>query len=71
MERNQAQNVQPRNNNNNNRNNNNPWPRRNPSNDQKPPTPLESTNVVDHPTNLVKVFMRKVHVLLLENFLRN
>jgi len=47
MERNQAQTMQPRHNNNNNRGNNNPWPRRNPPNDQRPPTPLEYANVVN------------------------
>lgn len=48
IERNQVQNVQPRNNNN-NRGNNNPQPRRNSPNDQRPPIPLESANVVDQP----------------------
>ena len=46
MERNQVQNIQPRNNNN-NKENNNPWPKTNPPNDQRPPTPLEFANVVD------------------------
>ena len=47
MERFQMQNVPPRNNNDNKSNNNNPWPRRNPLSDQRPPTPLESTNMID------------------------
>lgn len=42
------QNMQPRYNNN-NRGNTNQWPKRNPLNDQRPPTPLESANMVDEP----------------------
>jgi len=38
----------------NNNNNNNPWPRRNPPNDQRPPTPLESANVIDEPVPFCK-----------------
>lgn len=47
MERSQAQNIQPRNNN--NRGNNNTWPKKNPLNEQRPPNPLESTNIVEQP----------------------
>lgn len=47
MGRIQMQNIPPRNNSNNRGNNNNQWPRRNPPNDQRPPTPLESANMID------------------------
>lgn len=50
MERNtkmQMQSMPPGNNNNNSGNNNNQWPKRNSSNDQRHPTPLESANIVD------------------------
>jgi len=36
-------------NNNNNVGNNNPWLRKNPSNDQRPPTLLESANMAEEP----------------------
>lgn len=42
MERSQAQNFQPRNN-----RNNNTWQKKGPSNEQRSPNPLESTNLVD------------------------
>ena len=42
MERSQAQNIQPRNN-----QNNNAWQKRGPSNEQRPPIPLESTHLVE------------------------
>lgn len=43
----QTQSMPPRNNNNNRGNNNNQWPKRNSANYQRPPTLLESANVVD------------------------
>lgn len=48
MERSRTQNVSPWNNNN-NRGSNNLWPRKNPPNDWRPSTPLESANMVDEP----------------------
>ena len=36
-----------RNNNNNRGNNNNQWPRRSPPSDQRPPSPLESVNMIN------------------------
>ena len=46
MERAQAQNSQPRNHNNNNRGNNT-WQKKGQSSEQRPPNPLEATNLVD------------------------